>query len=253
MDSFKVLVVEDDRFTRRVVELIVTNHFPEMEVVGRCGSLGEALRLIQESKPDLVILDIQLEDGNAFELLEQLKPIPFKVLFMSSYQSYMEESVQFAAVDFIQKPFDESDFVMALDKALDTFTDAEYAQRLDVLFSNIVGTPGNRSLVMATENGTRIIPVRDIEYGESITGGSLFSMTNGEVLKVSRPLRRFESLLAATGFFRCHPLFLINLSLIIRIDVDIQQVMFVSGHAAPFESRRTEALIKRYNELHSAR
>jgi two-component system, LytTR family, response regulator len=249
MEKIKVIIIEDDRFTRRVVELIITNHFPEFEIVGQSGSVKEGMQIILKTNPDLVILDVQLEDGNAFDLLNILKPLSFKIVFMSSFQSYMEAAVQFAAVDFLKKPFDESDLVMALDKAIETLKDVEYPQRLEVMFSNINQTSDEQTILFPKENGFTTVPVNQIIYGEAKTGGSSFWLANGESLNVPRPLRRYETLLTAYGFFRCHPLFLINLRMIENIDTTSGSILLKSGAPVPFDNWRKQNLITQHNKV----
>lgn len=250
MDSYKVVVVEDDLFSRRLVGLIITNHFPELVVVGQCGSVKEAKEVICEKKPQLVILDIQLEDGNAFDLLHQLKSegIDIKIVFMSAIQSYLEEAVQFAAVDFLKKPFDEGDLVMALDKAIDSINDIAYNQRLDVLFNNLNENQNQKTMLFQLQDGPLTVPLASIECGEAKPGGSIFRLTTGFDFKVSIPLRRYELLLSKYGFFRCHPLFVINLNLIDNIDLLTLSIHFKSGHSVPFEDWRRPSLLNKYQE-----
>ena len=251
MDSYNVVVVEDDLFSRRVVQLIITNHFPELIVVGECGSVKEAKEIICETKPQLVILDIQLEDGNAFDLLNDIKSegIDFKIVFMSAYQSYLEEAVQFAAVDFLKKPFDEGEFVMALDKAIDSINDIAYNQRLDAMFNNLDTDQQQKTMLFQLHDGPFTVPLAQIEYGEAKPGGAFFRLTSGSDFKVSIPLRRYEILLSKHGFFRCHPLYVINLNLIDAIDLPTLEIRFKSGHTVPFDDWRRPSLLKRYNEM----
>jgi two-component system, LytTR family, response regulator len=250
MDSYNVVVVEDDLFSRRVVGLIISNHFPELMVVGECASVKEAQEIIRQKKPHLVILDIQLQDGNAFDLLHNLKSedIDFKIVFMSAYQSYLEEAVQFAAVDFLKKPFDEGEFVMALDKAIDSINDIEYNQRLNVMFNNLNKNQTEKTMLFQLENGPFTVPLVEIECGEAKPGGSIFRLVSGSHFKVSIPLRRYEVLLSKHGFFRCHPLYVINLNLIDTIDIPTLKIRFKSGNTAPFEDWRRPSLLKKYNE-----
>ena len=102
--SYSVVIVEDDIFARRIVRLIINNHFPELNVTGEFASITDASLMIPQLAPDLMILDIQLEDGNAFDLLKQLREqnIEPKIVFMSAIHSYIEEAVQFASVDSLR-------------------------------------------------------------------------------------------------------------------------------------------------------
>ncbi len=249
MDSIKVIIVEDDRFTRRVIEQILRKHFLEITIVGQSGSVAESLELIREKQPDLVILDVQLEDGNAFELLQRVELINFKVAFMSAFQGYMEESMQFAAVDFIAKPFDENELVLVIDKAIEAMADSEYQEKMEVLFSNITQSPQNRSIVFPTPSHPTTIPLKEIVYAEAVVGGSNFYTLSGEIIKVPRPLRRYESLFTPYGFFRCHPLFVINLRMVRNIDLQKLEILLEIDKRLPFEGWRSNSLINKYNEI----
>jgi two-component system LytT family response regulator len=167
---------------------------------------------------------------------------------MSAYQGYQEEAVQFAAVDFLKKPFDEGEFVMALDKAIDSINDVEYNQRLDVMFNNLNENQQQKTMLFQLQDGPLTVSLSQIEYGEAKPGGSIFRLITGSDFKVSIPLRRYEILLSKYGFFRCHPLYVINLNLIGTIDLPTLQIRFKSGHVVPFEDWRRPSLLRKYNE-----
>lgn len=253
MDSYKVVIVEDDLFSRRLVRLIIHNHFSELEIVGEYSSVADAGKNIPLLAPHLVILDIQLEDGSAFDLLKGLQStgIEFKIVFMSSYQSYLEEAVQFAAVDFLKKPFDEGDFVLALDRAIDSINDSDYNHRLDTLFKNLKDSSGEKSIIFKLESGPVSVPLSKIIFGKAIPGGAEFKLYSGEDFFVPLPLRRYEILLNNYGFFRCHPIFVINLKHIKTVDANHELVIFSSGHVVPFEGWRRTSLVNKYNALTS--
>ena len=180
--SYSVVIVEDDIFSRRIVRLIINNHFPELNVTGEFASITDASLMIPQLAPDLMILDIQLEDGNAFDLLKQLREqnIEPKIVFMSAIHSYIEEAVQFASVDFLKKPFDESELVMALDKAIDSINDSDYGQRLNTLFSNLHNNNGDKSIIFKQDNGHVNAPLSTIVYGRAVPGGAEFRLISGE-------------------------------------------------------------------------
>ncbi|ASB49295.1 LytR/AlgR family response regulator transcription factor [Alkalitalea saponilacus] len=249
MEPLKIMIVEDDLFTRRVVEVIIKNHFNEFVVSAATGSIKEAHHLLERVRPDLLVLDIQLEDGNAFELLSQIPVIDFKIVFMSSYSSYMEQAVQFSAVDFIKKPFDESEFVQALDKALDSFNDREYPKRIETLLLNINEEPQNRTLLLVTKDGNVKVDINSIEYGESITKGAYFHLLSGDTIHVSFPLRRYEPLLSEYAFFRCHPLMLVNLRHIESLDRSSSEIRMKSGTIIPVDGWRLSNLINKRDSL----
>lgn len=249
MDNVKVLIIEDDLFTRKVVEQILKKHFSEIIIIGQSGSVAESLVLIKEKQPDLVILDVQLEDGNAFELLQRVEVINFKVVFMSANKGYMEESVQFAAVDFVAKPFDENELALAVDKAIEALSDSHYHKKIEVFISNIALAPDDWSIVFPTLQHSITLTVKDIVYAEAVYGGCNFYTDAGNTFFVPRPLRRYENLLSEYGFFRCHPLFVVNLRQIEKIDFQKDEIQLKLRNL-PFEDWRAKSLMKKYNDIY---
>ena len=245
----KVLIVDDDIFIRRIVEKMLNNNFPEFDIIGNVGSVKESLEIIKDNNPDLVVLDVQLEDGNAFELLQLIEVWDFKVIFISTNQNYFEKSMQFAAVDFLLKPFDENDFILAMHKTFDEWNKQACLKSIEVMFSNIEKSPSDWKLVLSDDSDTVTLQVKDIIYGESINKGSNFILSTGESHFIHKPLRRYETLLAPFDFFRCHPLYVVNLHQIEKIDSSAHEIIFSSERKIPFESWRENNLMQKYSEI----
>ena len=247
----KVLIVDDDIFIQRIVGKMINNNFPEFDIVGTVGSVKESLKIINECRPDLVILDIQLEDGDAFDLLQLVEIWDFKVIFISSNQDYLEKSMQFAAVDFLLKPFDENDFILAIYKTFDEWNCHKYLDRIDVMFSNIDRSPDDWEMVLPDADATITLQIKDIIYGESVKRGSNFVLTSGENYFIQEPLRRYEILLAPYNFFRCHPFYVVNLQQIKKIDREAREIIFFPDMKIPFEAWRGNNLMQKYGGLSS--
>lgn len=243
-----VVIVEDDIFMQRILEKMLISNFSSFTVVGKAASVKAALEIITEKHPDLLILDIQLEDGTAFDLLQQIEIGDFKIIFVSGNQSYFEMSMQFAAVDFIVKPFDENDFVIAIEKALEAWNDTDYHHRLEIMFSNFEKSSKDWKLVLPSDNETITLDLNSLLYGESVRAGSNFVMTTGEIHFAPIPLRRYESLLTPYGFFRCHPLYVVNLCQIQTMDTQNKEIHFVSEQTIPYEERREDNLMRKWKE-----
>ncbi|MGQ1947287.1 LytR/AlgR family response regulator transcription factor [Geofilum sp. OHC36d9] len=251
IDQIKVMVVEDDLFAARTVELIMLRHFPELKLVGRCAYVKEAVGKIIDIKPDLLILDIELADGSAFDLLQALPTVNFKVLFMSSHHSLLMEAVRFAAVDYIQKPLAEDDFVMVLDKIIDSFSDGSYSRQLEVLFENVAQQEPQNQQIFVKTVGEEIIkvPVNSLEYGEALSQGACLNCSSGKKIIAFRPLRRFENMLIAYSFSRCHSRFLVNLQKVKFLDEEKQELVMLSGSRIPFDGWRAQRLMRQISDL----
>ncbi len=243
MKTHKILIAEDDKVTQRVCVQIVKQHFPEIQVVGTVTTVAEAYHVVLTQKPDLLLLDIQLDDGSAFDLLRKIEMYDFKVIFMSAFQGFLEEAIRFSAVGFLSKPFDMSDFVMALDKAMSVINTDDYMQQMEVLFTNVSQSAEARTVVFPVIGSVRAEILSALLYGEAVPGGAEIVLDSGDHFFVPRPLRRYEQLFAPYDFVRCHPLYVVNLRKVIAMDADTSTVMMLNGDVIPIEARK-------FNEIH---
>lgn len=102
----KALIIEDKAYIRKgllnLLHLIDTN----IEVLGECESVKDAVIVANACKPELVFLDINLTDGTGFEFLEQTEKLSFKVIFITAYEEHALKALKIGAVDYLLKPVD---------------------------------------------------------------------------------------------------------------------------------------------------
>ena len=96
----RTVLVDDETDSIRILQRLLENYCPQVIIVGTAGGVETALPLIRETKPDLVLLDIEMAQGNAFDLLNQLQPIDFKVIFVTAFDNYAVRAFKYSAVDY---------------------------------------------------------------------------------------------------------------------------------------------------------
>ena len=114
---FKVAIIDDEKNVRIVIKKLLSILYSNCEIVAEIASIKEAKRLLPMVKPDIVLLDIELEDGNAFSLLKQLPVLDFKLIFITAFNEYAIKAFKFNALDYLLKPIDPSELQHAIDKA----------------------------------------------------------------------------------------------------------------------------------------
>ncbi|MFO8001778.1 MAG: LytTR family DNA-binding domain-containing protein [Marinilabilia sp.] len=244
----KILIVEDDPFMQQLVQEIILQHFPESAPSQVASTVAEAYEAIGTHDPDLLLLDIRLPDGTAFDLLRQVEIFDFKVVFMSEYQDYYQQAMHFSAVTFISKPFDLSDLVMAIDKAGNAISDEEENKKIEILLSNTDLPASSQTVVFPDVNTDHAVPLASILYGKAVPGGCIMHFDNEKDIFVPRPLRRYEQMFSNYAFFRCHPLYVVNLRKINNVDGQGGSIHLEGGIEIPLEKRRYEQLKKRFQE-----
>ncbi len=117
MKRIKTVIVEDSRLARNELKELIKNH-PEIEMVGEAENVDDGVVLIEEVKPDLLLLDINMPEKDGFELLEMLDEVPITV-FTTAYDEYAIKSFEYNALDYLLKPINEKRFALAVEKVKD--------------------------------------------------------------------------------------------------------------------------------------
>jgi len=208
----KIVIVDDENNVRIVIKKMLNLLFTDCEIVGECASVKEALDVIPETKPDIVLLDIELEDGNGFSLLKQLPVLDFKLIFITAFNEYAIKAFKVNALDYILKPIEPSELKSAINKAKEMLTsEKELKKQLE----NINSEKIDKIVIKTTEN-THFITIDDIKYCKADGSYSYIYTTNKTIL-TSKNLKHFEEILPAQKFIRTHQSYLVNKSEIVSI------------------------------------
>ena len=111
----RTLVIEDEPAVRKEIEWLV-NQEQEFSLLGTASNVHDALILIKATKPELVLMDIQLADGTAFDILNSLPEISFNIIFITAYNHFAIKAIKYGALDYLLKPLDETELKSALQK-----------------------------------------------------------------------------------------------------------------------------------------
>ena len=161
----RTIIVDDGGLSRRGVELRLRTA-PDFEIVAQCASGREALAAIQQYKPDLVFLDIQMPGMSGFEVLAHLpqESLPV-VVFVTAYDQYAVKAFEAQAVDYLLKPIDDARFAATLTRVREHVrarTAADQRDRLLQIIAEITGC-GELALDELLERGRKAIDGRHVE------------------------------------------------------------------------------------------
>jgi two-component system LytT family response regulator len=209
----KAIIVDDEiRGVKSIEALIRTSNLP-IQVIGSAQSKKEAISLIQNTKPQLVFLDIEMPPDTGFTLLDVFEKIDFKVIFVTAFQEYAIKAFKYSAVDYLMKPVSLQDFKVAVERVIDL---EQQVLQLDILKNEIQGGKTSK-IVLPTTEMYHILAINEIEYCRAEDNYTYFHFINGSSLLVSKSLKEYDDLLNEHQFFRVHKTFLINLMYLDRI------------------------------------
>ncbi len=204
----KIVIVDDEINVRAVIRKLLNLISSNYMVVGEAPSIIEAKKVITATKPDIVLLDIELEDGTGFTLLKQLDKINFKLIFITAYNQYAIKAFKFNALDYLLKPIEPNDLKEALVKA-ESAIDSE--NELKELLQNLEQNKNSetKKIVIKTTNKTYFIDVSKILYCHSEGSYSNIVLEESSIL-ASKNLKYFQDLLSEYSFIRTHQSYLVN-------------------------------------------
>lgn len=208
----RAVVIDDIENIRKKNMAIIKATCPNISVIGQAESVASGVTLIKQLQPDLVFLDVEMPDGTGFDLLQQLQPISFKVIFITGYEDFAIRAFRFSAIDYLLKPLDAADLADAVKKAEDALSKEVFDLKLNNLFSNLERPKNLQKLVLKTADRIYSVNIQDIVNCESDKNYTTFHFINAPQLVVSTNLKEYETLLTPYNFFRTHQSHLINMA-----------------------------------------
>src|SRR6476660_2629080 len=208
----RAIVIDDIENIRKEYVATIQAHCPNINIIGQADSVASGVKLIRQLSPDLVFLDVEMPDGTGFDLLQRLKPIQFKVIFITGHEDFAIKAFRFSAIDYLLKPLDPTDLTEAVKKAEESLSKEVFDMKLSNLFSNLERPKNLQKLILKTADRIYSVNIQDIVNCESDKNYTTFHFINAPKLIVSTNLKEYETLLAPHNFFRTHQSHLINMA-----------------------------------------
>lgn len=210
---FKTIIVDDEPKNLRILKKLLQDYCPQIQVIGEAGDVKMAFDVIKALKPDLVILDIEMPYGNAFDLLDQLMPIDFEIIFITAFDNYSLKAFKYSALDYLLKPVDITELQAATDKAIQKITGKNVNQQVALLLSNFKNQQNNlQKIAIPTMDGFVFMNVEDIIRCEANGAYTFIFTTRNEKITASKSIKEYEELLPHKIFCRIHNSHLVNLN-----------------------------------------
>jgi two-component system LytT family response regulator len=208
-----VILIDDEPLSRDVVKAYLQD-YPQVRVVQECNDGFEGIKAIQNEKPDLIFLDIQMPKINGFEMLELIEQPP-AVIFITAFDDYAIKAFEANAVDYLLKPFSADRFAKAMQKFLDKNSPA--AQTREVLEAMAVTPDQSSRMVVKTGSRIKIIQHHEVLYLEADDDYVKIVTQEGAFLK-NKTMSFYEQVLDPKQFVRVHRSYILHIGQVTRID-----------------------------------
>jgi two-component system LytT family response regulator len=208
----KAIIVDDELGARESLSKMVEKNCKNIEIVAKADSMLSAFESINKYQPDLVFLDIEMSNGNAFDLLEKFKEIDFDIIFTTAYDHYAIKAIKFSAVDYLLKPIDIEELLQAVNRfEAKSGQKSMLDKKFKALLSNIKPENKLKKVGIPDGDGLIFINLSDIIRCDSDGNYTFFVLITGKKILASRTLGEYEQMFSDDNFFRIHRSHLINL------------------------------------------
>ena len=201
----KTVIIEDEQKSVYVLTDLIKRLAGDLEIPGTASHVQEAIKLLENTKPDLVFMDVRLADGTGFDVLGKLSFRNFALIFVTAYDSYGLEAIRFSAIDYLLKPIGIPHFEEAVERARKMLSLTIRQNTIETLLHNLVqqGTQEKR-INIATINGYEFVELSDIVWCQSEGSYTTFYLADKSKIISSRNIGFYEEMLNNHNFCRIH-------------------------------------------------
>lgn len=212
-ELMKAIVVDDEKPSREALSTYLRDYCPGVRVVSECNNVQSAFNSIVELRPDLVFLDIEMPNGDGFELLRMFKTIDFKVIFVTAFSDYALKAFRFSASDYLLKPVKVDELIEAVNKVSQEIESKQTNLNLQILMEGMSHQETtSKKLVISSSKGFSVIKIHDLIMCEADGYCTHFYLTGKVKLTSSKNLKYYEELLGNQQILRVHHSNLININ-----------------------------------------
>jgi len=209
--KFNVIIVDDDVMLCENLNAYFTANRFNFNVGEICHDFDSALAALKTTKPDLVLLDIELGGRDSFDLIGELDHINFEIIFITGHDEHALSALKFSAIDYLLKPFGKEELDLAVDKAIDKLNNNYDLNRYNVLRHNIFQSKkSEHKIIIPESNSYEFVTTREILRCEGWSKYTKVFLIDGRVITSSYNLGHYKKLLHSYSFFHCHKSHIIN-------------------------------------------
>jgi two-component system, LytTR family, response regulator len=242
MNVIKVIVIEDEVEGMEQILRIIKNNLPEVEVIGTGRTNADLLRMIEEDdlEPDVLVLDIQLPDGQVFKSLDIIDTGKLQIIFTTAYNEYMQLAFDKAAIHYLLKPISKDAFLVAFGRVKNVQSGDDAKTQLGMARSLLDMGPNIADKVgIASVEGIRFVQYKDIVRMEGDDNYTTFFMIDGERIIASRNLGHYTEHYQKHNFIKTHQSHMVNYN-------HIRKYVRGDGGYLEMDNKETVPLARRY-------
>ncbi len=241
----KALIIDNEVNMRKLIRAMLTSFCPDVVLIEEATGVTNGVEMIHAYQPDLVLLDVEMDDGTGFDLMQKVTNPAFQLIFITAHNKYAIDAFGFSAIDFLLKPVNPELLQRAVQKAKEQIKNKGLGLQIEFLLKQITNkTEASNKIVLKDAEKVYFIKVADIVYCEAERTYTKFYFVDSKPILVSKNLKEYEDILEPLGFIRAHHSYLVNPEMVKVFEkTDGGVLQLEGGYAIPVSQRKKEAVL----------
>jgi two-component system, LytTR family, response regulator len=241
----KILLVDNEIEVRELLKDMIAALGLGIYQLEEADGVITGVQKINSFNPDIVFLDVEMNDGTGFDLMNKIAKPTFQLIFTTAHNKYAVQAFKCSAIDYLLKPVDFNELEKALLKAKSNISVSTLSKQIEVLMQQLaVKDSGDKQIVLKDSEASYFVKISDILYCEAEGSYTKFYFATETPIIISKNLSTYEDLLSICGFIRTHHSYLVNASKIKMYDkTDGGTLILSSGHTVPISHRKKDYVI----------
>ena len=239
----RIAIIDDEPDARQALCTLLNSLCPDVEICGEAHSVESAYVLLRQTQPQGILLDISMEDGTGFDLLDKFSSPPFQVIFTTAHDEFALKAFRYHALDYLLKPINPEALAQAIDR-IEPEMPKNFPARISSLLESVRNRQLNR-ITLTSQEGMIFLEIDQIVHLESEGSYTTFYLMNQEKHLIARPMKDFEDMLPEAVFFRLHQSHIVNLNFVKKVlREDGGYALMADGFKVPIARRRKEEFME---------
>jgi two-component system LytT family response regulator len=245
----RVVIIDDEAKARRVLEILLEENCPDIQVVGSAANVPEGVEVIKSTKPDLVFLDIEMPIYSGLQLLDFFDKVDFQIIFITAHNEYAINAFRVNATDYLLKPLDIDQLIKAVEKAKLMNGSLLALSSIESLKKYLNNKQTSPKITIPVTGGFIVTEPDDILYLKADSSYTLLLMKDDKKHLISKNLKDFETYLNKDTFMRIHRSYIININNVVQyFKHDGGMVKMFDGEKIPISKDRKDEFLKLFGE-----
>lgn len=243
----KTLIIDDEADARKVLQFMLEQYCEDIEIVGEANGVVQGKKMIDQHQPDLVLLDVEMEDGTGFDLLQSFYSPVFKIIFTTAYDHFALDAIKHNALDYLLKPINPNELQRAVEKVKKIqmpWLNRRFADWLEEKMNR-----PERKLTLPTSEGYEIVKLNNIVRLEADGNYCRLVQKDKSTLVITKTLKEFEQELPSKQFFRSHQSHIVNMDFVKKyLRKDGGYILMENGDLVLVSRRKKEGFLEKLKE-----